>query len=278
MELKFFSMKRIVTCCIVLYNNDLAMLEKAVRSFLESEFIYRLYLIDNSPTQYLRRLATEDRIIYCHNSSNLGFGAAHNIAFRMASEIGSCYHFVANPDVFFDKEVIAAMLNYIETNQNVGMIMPQILNFDGSIQYLPKLLPSPVGILLRKFKYPPIMYQKFINEYELRFVDQNIIYDAPILSGCFSLCSLRAIEDVGMFDDNFFMYFEDWDLSRRMHQKYRTVYFPFVSVFHGYERGAGKSFKLFIVFLRSAFIYFCKWGWFADKERRVVNDKILNQF
>jgi GT2 family glycosyltransferase len=261
-----------------MYKNDLSMLEKAVRSFLDSEFIFRLYLIDNSPTQHLRSLATEDRIKYCHNSSNIGFGAAHNMAFKMAIEIGSCYHFVANPDVFFEKEVIAEMVNYIDSNQNVGMIMPQILNFDGSIQYLPKLLPSPGGILLRKFKYPPIIYQRFINNYELRFVKQNVIYDAPILSGCFLLCNLRAIEDVGMFDDNYFMYFEDWDLSRRMHQKYRTVYFPFVSVFHGYERGAGKSFRLFNVFLHSAFIYFCKWGWFFDKERRAINSIILNQF
>ena len=78
--------------------------------------------------------------------------------------------------------------------------------------------------------------------------------------------------------DKFFMYFEDWDLSRRMHKKYKTIYYPLVSVYHGYESGANKSFKLFIIFLRSAFIYFNKWGWFFDKERKQFNKATLAQF
>jgi GT2 family glycosyltransferase len=157
-------------------------------------------------------------------------------------------------------------------------MMPQILNEDGSIQNLPKLLPSPFSILKRKIKKPTRMYQKFINEYELREVSKDLIYNAPVLSGCFTLLNLDAIKKVGMYDDAFFMYFEDWDLSRRIHQQYKTIYFPKVSVVHEYESGANKNPKLFKIFVNSAITYFNKWGWFFDSERKKVNKEALSQF
>jgi GT2 family glycosyltransferase len=74
------------------------------------------------------------------------------------------------------------------------------------------------------------------------------------------------------------MYFEDWDLSRRMHKKYNTIYFPKVSIYHGYESGANKSISLFITFIKSAIRYFNKWGWFVDRERVAINKAALSQF
>jgi hypothetical protein len=69
-------------------------------------------------------------------------------------------------------------------DMTIGMMMPQVLNEDGSVQNLPKLLPSPFCILKRKIKKPSRAYQKFINEYELREVEKDLIYNAPVLSGC----------------------------------------------------------------------------------------------
>jgi hypothetical protein len=215
---------------------------------------------------------------YIHNPSNPGFGAAHNIAILKALEMGSKYHFIVNPDIYFKGDVISPMVSYMELDPEIGMMMPQILNLDGSLQNLPKLFPSPFSILLRKIKKPIGFYNKFIEKYELRFVDEDKIYNAPILSGCFTLLNLKAIQEIGMYDDKFFMYFEDWDLSRRMHRKYKTIYFPKVSIYHGYESGANKSSKLFKIFVNSAIIYFNKWGWFFDKERKILNKKALSQF
>jgi len=179
---------------------------------------------------------------------------------------------------FFKEDVISKMISYMRDNSDVGMMMPEILNLDGSIQNLPKLLPSPLSIILRKLQKPKFIYQKFINKYELRFVEKNTTYVAPILSGCFTLFRTEALNEIGLYDDRFFMYFEDWDISRRMHEKYKTVYFPEVSIYHGYESGANKSSRLFKVFLMSAKTYFNKWGWIFDKERVKVNKNTLNQF
>lgn len=261
-----------------MYRNDIIMLRVAIGSFLNTDLNVKLYLVDNSPTDELKILATDPRIEYIHNPSNPGFGASHNVAIKNAIELGSKYHFIINPDIYFEGDVVSPMIEYMRSDATIGMMMPQVLNIDGSIQNLPKLLPSPFSIFKRKIKKPVKVYQKFINEYELREVPKEVIYNAPVLSGCFTLLNLDAVKKVGMYDDKFFMYFEDWDLSRRMHQYYKTIYFPKVSVYHGYDSGANKSSKLFKIFVNSAITYFNKWGWFFDSEREKINNEALSQF
>lgn len=268
-----------ISLSVVTYNSKYNEIADLISLFVKSPMLSQIFLVDNSPTPALSNLAlVSEKIQYIHNPSNPGFGAAHNIAIAKALETGNNYHFVVNPDVSFEGDVITPMVKYMETHQDVGMLMPQILNEDGTVQNLPKLLPSPLSVMKRKLKYPSYFYNKFVDRYELRFVDRNKIYEAPILSGCFTLLRLSAINDIGMYDDKFFMYFEDWDLSRRMHQKYKTVYFPRVSIIHGYESGANKSKRLFKIFVNSAISYFNKWGWFVDKERDIINKKALEQF
>lgn len=267
-----------ITSSIVLFRNNISMLQNAIESILKTNGVDCVFLIDNSPTDELKILAVDSRIQYIHNPANPGFGAAHNLAIEKAIEYGSKYHFVVNPDIFFEGDVITPMVEYMKNNSTIGMMMPQVLNIDGSVQNLPKLLPTPFSILWRKIKKPVKAYQKFINEYELREVPNDVVYNAPILSGCFTLLNVEAVKKVGMYDDTFFMYFEDWDLSRRMHQSYKTIYFPKVAVVHEYESGANKSSKLFKIFIESAITYFNKWGWFYDTERNSINNEALSQF
>lgn len=268
-----------MTASIVLYKSDVEILKGAINNFLNAEQASTLYLVDNSPTDDLRFLENIDqRITYIFNPVNPGFGAGHNIAIKESIEAGFNYHFIINPDVVFTQDVIGKMLKYMKENSDVGMMMPEVLNEDGTVQNLPKLLPSPFSVVMRKIKYPKFYYNQFINEYELRFVNAKKVYNAPILSGCFTLLRLSAIKEIGMYDDRFFMYFEDWDLSRRMHQKYKTIYFPHVSIIHGYESGANKNKRLFKIFIKSANTYFKKWGWFTDKERSAINSEALKQF
>ncbi len=270
-----------ITISVVLYKNkasDLNTLLSCIYNCIYFKFYVKLYIIDNSPTDKLKILCLDDRIEYIHNPSNPGFGAAHNIALKKAIEISSKYHFIVNPDILFERNVIETMVNAMDKDPGIGMMMPQVLNLDGSIQNLPKLLPTPFSIVLRKFKKPKAIYNQFINRYELRSIPNDKIFNAPILSGCFTLLNLDAVQMVGIYDDKFFMYFEDWDLSRRMHQNYKTLYFPKVSVYHGYDSGANKNFKLFKIFIKSAIHFFNKWGWFFDSERSKINKAVLDQF
>lgn len=265
---------------VVLYQHDyeeISSLIEDILALVNADF--KIYIVDNSPTDHLNKLsALSPQVEYISNPSNPGFGAAHNVALKKAFENHSKYHFVINPDVVLHEDVVSPMVEYMEKNPQIGMMMPQILNDDGTVQNLPKLLPSTFSVFMRKFKKPKFYYEKFINNYELRKVKKDVIYNAPILSGCFTLFRMSAVKEVGVYDDRFFMYFEDWDLSRRMHSKYKTIYYPKVSVVHGYESGANKDKRLFKIFVRSAIHYFNKWGWFFDGERNKINKKTLQQF
>ena len=87
-----------ITSSIVLYQNNIEMLQNAINSLLRTKSIYKLFLVDNSLTDNLRFLNGKDsRIIYIHNPSNPGFGVAHNIAIKKSIELGSQYHFIVNP-------------------------------------------------------------------------------------------------------------------------------------------------------------------------------------
>ncbi|WDF59110.1 glycosyltransferase family 2 protein [Flavobacterium sp. KACC 22758] len=267
-----------ISASIVLYNTDCIELKRTINSIFNENVDIKLFLIDNSQINNIQKFDNNIKIEYIHNPSNPGFGEAHNIAIKKAIESGIDYHFVVNPDIYFKGDVIFKMVDYMQSDNSIGMIMPQILNIDGSVQNLPKLLPYPFSILWRKIKKPAKAYRKFINRYELREIPEKQIYNAPVLSGCFTLLNLEAIKKVGMYDNRFFMYFEDWDLSRRVHQYYKTIYFPLVSVYHGYESGANKSGKLFKIFVNSAITYFNKWGWFFDSDRGEINKRALEQF
>jgi GT2 family glycosyltransferase len=264
-----------ISVSIVLYKTNLIELELICSLITQESVDLNLFLIDNSPTDNLKNaIPFNDRIIYIYNNNNIGFGAAHNIAIEKAIQYDSKYHLVLNSDICFDKNVLPILLQKMEENSSIGMIMPKVLNIDGSAQVLPKLLPSPFNLLIRVIKPLQRIFKAKNKEYTLEdYYNQEL--NVPILSGCFSLFRIDALKKVGLYDEKFFMYFEDFDISRRIHSKYKTIYYPLVSITHAHERGAAKSFKLFKIFLKSAIIYFNKYGWFIDKERAKINRTIL---
>lgn len=268
-----------VVASIVLYNNDIDILIQTIKSFLNTNLKVELYLVDNSPTDKLCNLATLDsRIKYVHNSSNVGFGAGHNIAIRHYIDT-SIYYLVLNPDVYFERGVLEALTEQLNQNQSIGLITPKTLNLDGSIQYLCKMLPTPFDLFTRRF-IPNMMkslFEKRLKEYELRHKDYNEIMEIPYVSGSFMLFKTSVLKDIGLFDENIFMYIEDTDLSRRVTEKYKVVYYPFVSIYHGYAKGSYKSLKLTLINIQSAIYYFNKWGWFKDDWRKLINNKLRQE-
>jgi len=262
---------------IVTYQNTDNIVERGINSTLNTNLITRIYIIDNSPTDKIRGLCDNPKINYIFNNANIGYSRGHNIAIRKAMEQKSRYHFILNPDIYFEKGTIEKLYNFMENNPDIGLAMPKILYPDGSIQYLCKLLPTPMNLIWRRF-FPASKYlDKKNSSYELRFTGYDKMMDVPYLSGCFMFIRTAALRRVGLFDERFFMYMEDVDLSRRIHKHYRTVYYPEVSVFHQYEKGSYKNTKLLIYHLLSAIRYFNKWGYFFDKDRQEINKKILKK-
>ena len=263
-----------ITASIVSYHHRLNELKKVIDCVL-AEQVDKLYIVDNSSDDRLRELeGTSDRIRYIH-SINRGYGAGHNIAIQEAIELGSTYHVVVNPDIYFEKGVLKKLETYMDASSSVGLVMPRILYPDGELQYLCKLLPSPSDLLSRRFLPWKKYAEKKNRNYELRFTDYNQEMEVPSLSGCFMFIRTSVLKQVRGFDERYFMYAEDLDLCRRIGEVSRTMYYPFVSVFHKYEKGSYKNRKLLKYHICSVVKYFNKWGWFFDFERKKINKRIL---
>jgi GT2 family glycosyltransferase len=267
-----------ISGCIVLYKNDRLVLSQAIESFLNSSVVHTLFLIDNSPTNDLSDICKEKRVKYIHTPSNPGFGAAHNIAIKMAIELGSAYHLVLNPDVYFISKVINELASYMDLNINVGNIMPKVLYPNGEVQYLCKLLPTPYDWIGRRFNPLKKEVEKRNNLFELRFTGYDQIMEVPYLSGCFMFLRVEAIKKVGFFDEGIFMYGEETDLCRRLIDGgFKTIFYPKVEIYHHFEKGSHKSWRLTKIGIQSAIYYFNKWGWFVDKRRKEINKSTLKK-
>ncbi|MBW7469032.1 glycosyltransferase family 2 protein [Pontibacter aydingkolensis] len=266
-----------MTASIVTYNNNREVLLQAINSFLDTSLEIHLILVDNSPANTLCDITSDSRVTYIFNNANLGFGAAHNIAIRQAQKLSE-YHIVLNPDVYFNKGTIEKLYQYMNQKSGVGLVMPKVLYPDNSIQYLCKLLPTPKDLFLRRFmKGNKDALDKRNQIFELRFTNYTNEMSVPYLSGCFMFLRCSILEEVGLFDERIFMYSEDLDLSRRIHQKYDTKFYPEAMIYHHFAKGSHKSLKLLWYAIQGNIIYFNKWGWFSDRERDSINEAALEK-
>ena len=266
-----------ISCSIVLFHNPVEEIRKAIESFLSCPKNIKLYLVDNSKEDTLRYEFVSPQIEYIFNGRNLGYGSAHNLAIEKAKE-QSKYHLILNPDVEFDPKILTGLFNFMEQRDNIGLVMPKVLYRNGEIQYLCKKLPSPGDLFLRRFIPSPVkfLFKKILEAYELKNKDYNSPMDIPNLSGCFMFIRTKVFSDIGLFDEQYFLYLEDTDLCRRINNYYRTVYYPRVSIIHGYSKASYKSFRLLRYHLLSSIKYFNKWGWFNDKKRILINRSVVN--
>lgn len=261
-----------INASIVLYHNKKEQLIKVINSFLNTSLKVKLYLVDNSSNDDLKELKNlDDRIQYIFNNANLGYGSAHNIAMRKSIVDNVPYHLVLNPDIYFEKGVLEELFSYMEQNQDIGNIIPQIRYPNGDIQYLCKLLPTPTDLILRRFIPLKSWKEKRNQNYELRWTGYDKVMNVPSLSGCFMFLRCEILKDIGLFDENIFMYLEDTDLNRRIYSKYKTIFYPKVEIVHEYAKESYVNKKLLMFHIKSAIYYFNKWGWIFDRGRNEIN-------
>ena len=256
---------------LVLYNTKeidlLTILECSNQSIIE-----HIFVIDNSETDKLRVIVEKisKKFEYIFGQGNVGYGKAHNIALEKAREIGADYHIVLNPDIVFEPEVIDKIVCFMDGHLDVGMVLPRVIYPNGNVQFLCKLLPTPLDIFGRRL-LPQSVIKMRNDRFEMHQMGYNKIWNCPILSGCFMFLRMSDVEKTGGFDDRFFMYFEDFDLMRRLHRLSKTVYYPKVTIIHNHAAEHHTNKKLLKASVKSAIQYFNKWGWLFDFERRNVN-------
>ena len=233
------------TACIVTYNTSTEELNNIINCFKKIKLKFKLWISDNSEKDILRNFIenfSDDRIKYIFNNSNKGFGAGHNIVLQKLIEENekSEFHLMINADVFFEENTIEKIIAYMRKNSDIGQIGPKIYESNGEINKSCKLLPTPLNLIFRRFFPIKSIAEKMDYNYEMKWYDYKSTIEVPILSGCFIFIRTDILKDIGVFDERYFMYMEDYDLCRRIGKKYKVVIYPEVKIIHEHEKGSYK--------------------------------------
>lgn len=224
---------------------------------------FRFIIFDNnSEEQYKSRLKNySDFADITFYQENRGFGYGHNYNLLQADEP---YFLIFNPDIILERESLMKMIEKMDGDSSISLLVPRVLNADGTPQHLMRDRVSVFDYFLRFVPVHAIkkLFAKRLSSYELRDIPTDRDVDIRIGSGCFMLVNSKDFKEVNGFDDRYFMYFEDYDLCIELKKRgKRIVFTPFSNVIHYYERGAHKNSRLFKIFLTSMIKYFNKWGW-----------------
>ncbi len=247
---------------IVTYKNDPDKISEVLESLKQTQVEHETIIVDNSPESNIQFLCDVfPGVQYFHNPSNPGFGTAHNIA---VSKSSNCkYHLILNPDVYFQPDVIPELLKYLDANQDVGLIQPKVYSPNGDIQYLCKTYPTFFVLFARRFLPSQLQFllKDKLELFEMRETGYDRIVQAQYLSGCFMLFRRSCFDEIGGFDERIFLHMEDADITYRISQKYKAIFYPHVHIFHHWARGSHKSISQTINTVQSAFYFFNKHGW-----------------
>jgi len=230
-----------------------------------------VYLIDNSELRELSLAELEDyqrqagklgvELRLLHGHGNVGYGAAHNL---IINNLETGFHLILNPDVVLDKQFLAAGINYLIDHDDVAVAVPLARHENGQRQFLCKRYPSVLTLFVRGFLPGNLhkLFTKRLASYEMRDLhDDQINEDIPIGSGCCMLSRSSVLTAVNGFDERYFLYFEDFDLSLRIRQQGRIAYLPTMEIIHGGGYAARKGFSHVRMFIRSAIRFFSAHGW-----------------
>lgn len=223
----------------------------------------RVAVFDNNSSNefrnQLKQYSDFANITFYHENNGFGFG--HNYNLLNADEK---YFLIFNPDIIVTKENLYNMVTVMENDESIALLVPKVLNEDGSIQHLMRRRVTVFDYALRfiPFDFVKKLFARRLATYECRDIPQDRLVDINMGSGCFMLIRGDIYKEINGFDERYFMYFEDTDLCLMLKKRNRrVVYTPFSFVVHFYERGSHKNWKLFNIFVKSMVKFFNKWGW-----------------
>lgn len=245
--------------CIVTYNNK-DNITNSLSSVLEKTqgTETEIYVCDNASADGTPDIIEKQfpQVKVIRSSENKGFGAGNNMILGM---IDSDIHFIVNPDIMLTEDTVTKMCRFMQDNPDIVMAVPKLKYENGEEQFTPKRIPTLRYMLGGRLERFGGVFRKWRREYT--FADRNVseVTDVGFCSGCFIVIRTDVFKKIGGFDERYFLYSEDADLTRMAKKYGRTVYTPQFSVIHLWERAYMKSNKYFFIQLSSMFKYFWKW-------------------
>lgn len=226
-----------ISASIVTFNSDLAQLQATIESVI-AEFSQlekslgsdapHLILIDNDSSEgYKKELsqlvesfksctACNTKVQLVFNKENKGFGYGHNVATRLSN---ADYHLITNPDIILHTGSLANAVREISLDHDLALVLPIIYDEYQRPQYLHCKIPTLADILLRSIA-PALLKKAFSARLEkARDIPINRKISSKeqvVFSGCLMLVNREEFLSVDGFDENYFLYFEDYDISLRL--------------------------------------------------------------
>ncbi len=198
---------------------------------------YEIIIVDNTPEEGFVEVIDNEfsEIKYISMPKNVGFGAGMN---RGIQESSGRYIFIFNPDIIVKPGSIEGLMKFMDENTDIGICGPKLVNPDGTLQYSCYRLPT---WLLPVYRRTPLgrlpAGKRAVSNYLMMHESHDEMMDVDSLIGGALFTRRKALNDVGLFDEQFFIYYEDNDLCRRFWESgHRIVYYPHSEMMHYHRR------------------------------------------
>ncbi|PIR04022.1 MAG: hypothetical protein COV59_02450 [Candidatus Magasanikbacteria bacterium CG11_big_fil_rev_8_21_14_0_20_39_34] len=234
-----------------------------------------IVIVDNNSTEDIEPMLNEQfkdsfafvRLI--RQEKNEGFGKSHN---KAMSAVEGKYYFILNPDTHFKagQHMLKKMYAFMEENENIGMIGPRIIYPDGNIQYSCYRFPTFLQPLYSRTKLGRSGNgKKIADHFLMKDFEHNATIPVDWIMGSAMFTRKKVIDEVGGFDDRFWMYAEDSDWCRRLWEhNWPVYYFHEVTIEHIHRRASADVPGVIKAMLKNKFArqhlrswikYFWKW-------------------
>lgn len=217
-----------------------------------------VFVVDNNSADGSVGMVRErfPEVILIANRDNPGFSKGNNQALRQAT---GQYQLLLNPDTVVEEDTFRACCAFMDEHPNCGGLGVKML--DGQGHFLPeskRALPTPSVAFYKMFGLASVFPKsRTFGRYHLGFLDKEETHEIEVLSGAFMLLRKEALDQVGLLDEDYFMYGEDIDLSYRLTQGgWKNYYFPGTRIIH-YKGESTKrtSVNYVFVFYRAMVIF-----------------------
>lgn len=257
-----------ISACIVVYNGAEEALRAAASVLAHTRrYPLTLYLVDNASPDgsgvLLEQAAAgglqtgpDQQVEVIRSAENRGFGSGHNLVLtRLESDV----HFILNPDIFLQTDVLSDMADWMAAHPTAAMARPSLVFPDGTPQVLPLQKCSALALVYRQLTWLRFL-KKYNDAYVMADADLSVPTEIEFCTGSFTCIRTSVFRAVGGFDEGYFMYVEDADLTQRVRQVGKVYLLPQFTAVHAWNRAPHRKWSHFKMQLGSMMRYFRKWG------------------
>lgn len=246
-----------LSICIVNWNAS-DLLRRCLRSIeaCDSREPVEVFVVDNASTDSSTRMVREQfpAVHLIESSSNQGFSKANN---RALEEMSGGRLLLLNPDTELLVGALDAMTEYLHDNPEVAAVGPMLISADGRLQNSASRAPTLIREFTRLFHLDGVLSS---TDYSLENLDLKVPCEVDVLQGACLMLRHEALDEVGLLDEDYFMYTEEVDLCNRLQKAgWRIHWLPTAKVIHhGGQSTKQVPMESFLNLYKSKIIYFRK--------------------